>query len=109
MLIVRRRAGDSLIIADMIEIEIIEIGPTRVKLGIKAPQHVTVVRGEVRLTEAENVAAAGSMTKERVDGLLEEIGKKDPHSRLAVTDMKSGADLSGIQKLENPGFGTMPG
>jgi carbon storage regulator len=109
MLILRRRAGQSLIIADDIEIEVIEIGPTRVKLGIRAPQHVTVVRGEVRLTEAENVAAAESMTKERVDGLLVEIGKKDSHIRLAITDMKSGADLSGIQQLENPGLGTMPG
>jgi carbon storage regulator len=108
MLIVRRRAGESLIIADDIEIDVIEIGPTRVKLGITAPQHVTVLRGEVRLTEAENVAAAESMTKEHVEGLLVEIEKKDPHIRLALTDMKAGADLSGIQKLENPGLGTTP-
>ena len=109
MLILRRRAGESLIIADAIEIDVIEIGPTRVKLGIRAPQSVTVVRGEVRLTEAENVAAADSMTKERVDGLLAAIGKYDSHIPSAGTDMKPGADLSGIQNLENPGPGTMPG
>jgi carbon storage regulator len=103
MLITRRRVGESLIIADHIEIDVIEIGPTRVKLGIKAPQHVKVVRGEVWLTAAQNIAAGESMTKEHVDGMLMEIEKTDPYVRPAVTDIESEAILSSIKELGEPG------
>jgi carbon storage regulator len=58
VLVIRRRAGESILIADDIEIEILETTPTRVKLGIKAPREVAVLRKEVRLTEDHNRAAA---------------------------------------------------
>ncbi len=58
MLVIRRRAGESILIADDIEIEVLETTPTRVKLGIKAPKAVAVRRKEVRLTEVQNRAAA---------------------------------------------------
>ena len=58
MLVIRRRAGESILIADDIEIEVLETTPTRVKLGIKAPKSVTVLRKEVRLTADHNRAAA---------------------------------------------------
>jgi carbon storage regulator len=58
MLVIRRRAGESILIADDIEIEVLETTPTRVKLGIKAPKEVTVLRKEVRLTADHNRAAA---------------------------------------------------
>jgi carbon storage regulator len=58
MLVIRRRAGESILIADDVEIEVLEITPTRVKLGIKAPKEVPVLRKEVRLTEDHNRAAA---------------------------------------------------
>ena len=47
MLVLRRRAGDSLLIGGDVEVEILEITPTRVKLGILAPDSVTIVRKEV--------------------------------------------------------------
>jgi carbon storage regulator len=58
MLVLRRRPGESLVIGDEIEVEILEITPTRVKLGILAPDSVTVVRKEVQLTREQNVNAA---------------------------------------------------
>ena len=58
MLVIRRRAGESILIADDVEIEILEITPTRVKLGVKAPKEVPVLRKEVRLTQDRNRAAA---------------------------------------------------
>lgn len=58
MLVLRRRAGDSLLIGGEIEIEILEITPTRVKLGILAPDSVTILRKEVYLTREQNVTAA---------------------------------------------------
>lgn len=60
MLVMRRRAGESLLIGGEIEIEILEVGPTRVKLGIVAPPELTVTRKEVVLTRSENLTAARS-------------------------------------------------
>ncbi|HUI79910.1 MAG TPA: carbon storage regulator [Bryobacteraceae bacterium] len=54
----RRRAGESLLLGNEIEIEILEVGPTRVKLGIVAPPHLAIVRKEVLLTRAENLTAS---------------------------------------------------
>lgn len=61
MLVVRRRAGQSVLIGDDIEIQITEIGPTKVMLGIKAPKTVPVMRAEVKLTREQNAAAAGAV------------------------------------------------
>jgi carbon storage regulator len=64
MLLVRRRAGESIRIGEEIEIQITEITPTRVTLGILAPREVPVVRSEVRLTRDQNRAAAGPASLE---------------------------------------------
>ena len=61
MLVIRRRAGQSVRIGDEIEIEVMEAGQCRVKLGIRAPRSIPVVRGEVRLTGAENQTAARAL------------------------------------------------
>ncbi len=58
MLVIRRRAGESVLIGDDVEVRVTEIGPTRVKLCILAPKEVVIVRKEVRLTREENMAAA---------------------------------------------------
>jgi hypothetical protein len=42
MLIISRRKDQKLIVADEIEITILEVGRTRVKFGIKAPKHVHI-------------------------------------------------------------------
>ncbi len=57
MLVIRRRAGESVLIGDDIEILITDIGPSRVKLCISAPREVQIMRKEVKLTREENVAA----------------------------------------------------
>jgi carbon storage regulator len=58
MLVIRRRAGESIVISGDVEIEVLESSPTRVKLGIRAPKEVSVVRKEVSLTADENQAAS---------------------------------------------------
>jgi len=61
MLVIRRRPGESIRIGNDVEVEVIECGPHRVKLGIRAPREVPVMRNEVRLTREQNVAAASSV------------------------------------------------
>jgi carbon storage regulator len=58
MLVISRRAGESILIGEDVEIEVLETGSGRVKLGIKAPRAVPVLRNEVRLTRDQYRAAA---------------------------------------------------
>ena len=73
MLVLRRRAGESIRIGDGIEVVVLEVGPNRVKLGVEAPADITVLRGEVALTRDENTRAA-SYAASAAD--LESLAKK---------------------------------
>jgi carbon storage regulator len=59
MLVIRRRPGEAIRIGEDVEIEIIECGPKRVKLGIRAPKEVPVWRAETKAAREQNIAAAG--------------------------------------------------
>jgi carbon storage regulator len=53
----RRRAGESILIGEDIEIRIMHIGESRIKIGITAPKSVAVSMKEVKLVGEENLAA----------------------------------------------------
>lgn len=59
MLVMLRREGDSILIGDDIEIRILAVVGSKVKVGIAAPRSIPVVAREVQLVRAENIAAAG--------------------------------------------------
>jgi carbon storage regulator len=73
VLVIRRRQGESIHIGDAVEIEVIECGPNRVKLGIRAPREVPVIRNEVMLTRKQNLEAAQSILLGKLPGILEEL------------------------------------
>jgi carbon storage regulator len=73
MLVIRRHPGESIWIGDDVEIEVIDCGSNRVKLGIRAPQQVTVVRNEVRRTREQNLAASRAMAAGALPGVLERL------------------------------------
>ncbi len=58
MLVMSRRAGETILIGDDIEIVITHIGRSRVKVGIRAPRETLVIAREVKLVRDENLAAA---------------------------------------------------
>jgi carbon storage regulator len=70
MLVIRRRAGESLLIGENIEIEILEIGSTQVKLGIRAPREIAVLRREIQLVREQNEAASRGISPEKLKDLL---------------------------------------
>jgi carbon storage regulator len=70
MLIIRRRVGESIVIGDGIELSVIEIGQTKVKLGITASASISVVRKEALLTRQENRRAAERLAGEQLTNLL---------------------------------------
>ena len=58
MLIIRRRAGEAVLIGGNVELEVLDISATQVKLGFRAPREVPVLRKEIKLTREQNQAAA---------------------------------------------------
>ena len=61
MLVLKRKAGESIIVADNIEIKIIEVEEGRIKIGIDAPKEVSIIRKEVLdETKSENKTATQS-------------------------------------------------
>ena len=61
MLVLKRKAGESIIVADNIEIKIIEVEEGRIKIGIDAPKEVSIIRKEVlEETKSENKTATQS-------------------------------------------------
>jgi carbon storage regulator len=70
MLVIWRRAGESILVGEHIDVEVLEMRARRVKLGIVAPQSVVITRKETRLTRDENVSAALTMDSDIVEDLL---------------------------------------
>ena len=58
MLVMRRREGESILIGQDIEIRILAINGSRVKIGIEAPRSIPVLAREAELVRTENLAAA---------------------------------------------------
>jgi carbon storage regulator len=58
MLVIRRREGETVVVDGVVEVTVLEITPTRVKLGIEAPARVVISRKEVVLTVEQNRLAA---------------------------------------------------
>ena len=69
----RRRAGESILIGEDIEIQIIHIGESRIKIGITAPKSVPVSMKEVKLVGQENLAAAQLRSVATLRNLLDRL------------------------------------
>lgn len=62
MLVLTRRAGESIVIGNGIKITVVNIGPGRVKIGVEAPASVRVDRAEIHariMQEVETDVIAG--------------------------------------------------
>lgn len=70
MLILARRTGESIWIGEDVEIRIVDLSPSRVKLGIVAPRELTVLRSEVRQAAAQNRAASELAGDRALAGLV---------------------------------------
>jgi carbon storage regulator len=80
----KRRAGESFTIGDEIEIEVLEVAGTRVKLGIVAPDSVAIVRKEARVTREENITAAQPVAPDALTALAHRVLRR-PLSTQAIT------------------------
>ena len=73
MLVLRRRAGECLLIGDDIEIELLEINSHAAKIGIRAPRETSILRKELKLTRDQNQAAANAPGADALAAALEKL------------------------------------
>jgi carbon storage regulator len=60
MLVLRRRAGESFLIGDEIEVEVLALSQQGAKIGIRAPKETIVLRKELKITQDQNSQAAST-------------------------------------------------
>jgi carbon storage regulator len=73
MLLIRRRIGESILVGEDIEIQVIDLTPSRVKLGIIAPREVPILRKEIRLSAEQNRAASVSLNAQTIASLVSRL------------------------------------
>ncbi|HEX3018405.1 MAG TPA: carbon storage regulator [Caproicibacter sp.] len=76
MLVISRKASESFLIGGDIEIVVTEIGTDRVKIGIKAPKGVPILRKELLETRNLNQEASNASGKDAIDELKKLFEKK---------------------------------
>ena len=81
----RRRAGESFLVGEGIEIHVLQVNGTRVKLGISAPVSVPIVRREVQITQDENQTAARNVSPVSIDSLLQSLPRAAAKTRAVKT------------------------
>ena len=70
MLVVTRKIEESIIIADNIEIVVLEVGKDRVKLGVTAPKDIKIIRNELRKAQDANLDSSMAVSKAAIDAML---------------------------------------
>jgi carbon storage regulator len=73
MLVLRRRAGESLLIGNDVEIEVLAITAQGAKIGIRAPRETVVLRKELKITQQQNEAAAQGLAQADLKQALEKL------------------------------------
>jgi len=69
VLVLTRRKGEAIILADNIEVRVLSISRHQVKIGIQAPRSVAVYRKEIYAQVCEANKAAASSSDSQVLGL----------------------------------------
>lgn len=69
MLVISRKKSESIMIGDDIEVIVTSVGSDRVKIGIRAPKGVPILRKELLETRNMNREAAAPAAGDAVDAL----------------------------------------
>jgi carbon storage regulator len=71
MLILTRKAGESILIGDDIEVTITSIDQNKVRVGIRSPAHIPIYREELYQKIQKENRAAAFIGKEEFESLLD--------------------------------------
>jgi carbon storage regulator len=73
MLVLRRRAGESVLIGDDVEIELLAVTAQGAKIGIRAPKETVVLRKELKVTQEQNARAAKGLPREDFEQAVKKL------------------------------------
>ncbi len=73
MLVLSRRAGEGFLIGEDVEVVVLGFDGRTVKIGIRAPRHIPIVRNELQAVAAQNAAAANMPAPDRLQSALLEM------------------------------------
>jgi carbon storage regulator len=73
MLVLRRRAGESFLIGDEIEVELLAVTQQGAKIGIRAPKETIVLRKELKITQDQNAQAASSLSLRDLEQAIQKL------------------------------------
>jgi carbon storage regulator len=73
MLVLRRRAGESFLIGDEIEVEVLALSQQGAKIGIRAPKETIVLRKELKITQDQNSQAASTSSIKDLEQAIKKL------------------------------------
>jgi carbon storage regulator len=76
MLVITRKTDESLLIAENIEVTVLEISRDKVKLGVSAPRDVKIIRYELVAVQEANIEAAQKISKDTLNALMNSVKSK---------------------------------
>ena len=76
MLVFRRKVGEAVMLDGQIEVQVLEITSSRVKLGFSASPEVFIVRKELYLTQEENRRAVACPASDSLTRLAKALRSK---------------------------------
>ena len=77
MLVLTRKAGETIVIGDNIEITVIEVQGGKIKVGIDAPRSIKILRKEIlEEVKSENINATLKINNIKLDKLQDVLNNK---------------------------------
>ena len=76
MLVLTRKAGESVVIGDEVVVRVLEVRGDVVRVGIDAPRSVAVQRAELLQELEESNKASASPSEDAVEALSRQLGRR---------------------------------
>ena len=79
MLVLTRKPGQSIMIGDGVEVQVLSVAGEKVRLGITAPRHVSIFRHEVYDRIGSDASGREQELDERTDAVVEDALSRLSH------------------------------
>ncbi|WP_035238650.1 carbon storage regulator CsrA [Desulfobacter vibrioformis] len=87
MLILTRKVGESIVIANDIIVKVVETGKNSIRIGIDAPREISILRQEVfDAIQKENILSSQGADNIDIERAAKLIGNKDKESEQGNED-----------------------